>query len=218
MWDRMTERAQKVIRLAQEEALALNHQAVGTEHLLLGLIKEGQGVAARSLQNLQINIEQVREQVIQVIGKGETKPEGQPGLTPRAKKVLELALDESRRQGVNYIGTEHILLGLIREGEGIAARVLANMGVTAADIRKQVVELLGGVLRHRSSPPFSLGDLFGFMGMVRAGSFLVHASSLPGQKRKRGREHPYPGQLRQGFDQHRQGRQSGSGGGKAEGN
>ena len=156
MWDRMTERAQKVIRLAQEEALALNHQAVGTEHLLLGLIKEGQGVAARSLQNLQINIEQVREQVIQVIGKGETKPEGQPGLTPRAKKVLELALDESRRQGVNYIGTEHILLGLIREGEGIAARVLANMGVTATDIRKQV-ELLGDP--PLGAPSFSLGDL-----------------------------------------------------------
>ena len=143
MFERFTERARRVIILAQEEAKRLNHSAVGTEHLLLGIIREGEGVASKVLESLNINPERVRAEIESAIGRGERTPYEEVPLTPRAKKVLELALDEARRLGHNYIGTEHLLLGLIREGEGVAARVLEAMGADLERVRSQVVSLLG---------------------------------------------------------------------------
>ncbi|SHM71023.1 ATP-dependent Clp protease ATP-binding subunit ClpC [Caldanaerovirga acetigignens] len=140
---KFTERAQKVIAFAQEEARRLNHNVVGTEHILLGLIREGEGVAAKALQNLGVELSKVREQVERMIGVGPFAVQGPIGYTPRAKRVLELALDESRRLKHNYVGTEHILLGLIREGEGVAAQVLANLGVSLERARNEVLTLLG---------------------------------------------------------------------------
>ena len=128
MFRRFTERAQKVVVLSQEEARRLGHNVVGTEHILLGLAAEGEGVAARALQNMDISLEKVRSEVEKVIGRGDGTPQGQIGFTPRAKRVLELAFDEARQLGHTYIGTEHILLGLIREGEGVAAQVLQESG------------------------------------------------------------------------------------------
>ncbi|OUN01685.1 MAG: ATP-dependent Clp protease ATP-binding subunit ClpC [Firmicutes bacterium ZCTH02-B6] len=144
MFGRFTERAQKVVVLSQEEARRLGHNVVGTEHILLGLVAEGEGVAARALQSMGISLDKVRAEVEKVIGKGESPPQGQIGFTPRAKRVLELAFDEARQLGHTYIGTEHILLGLIREGEGVAAQVLKNLGADLDKVRRQVVELLGG--------------------------------------------------------------------------
>src|SRR5690625_459439 len=144
VFGRFTERAQKVVVLSQEEARRLGHNVVGTEHILLGLAAEGEGVAARALQGMNISLENVRSEVEKVIGKGESPPQGQIGFTPRAKRVLELAFDEARQLGHTYIGTEHVLLGLIREGEGVAAQVLKNLGADLEKVRKQVVELLGG--------------------------------------------------------------------------
>ena len=129
MFGKFTQRAQRVIVLAQEEARRLGHTVVGTEHLLLGLIAEGEGVASRALQSLGINIDKVRQEVEKVIGRGEEMFQGQIGFTPRAKRVLELAFDEA---GHGYIGTEHLLLGLIREGEGVAALVLTNLSRTGS--------------------------------------------------------------------------------------
>ncbi|WP_296971813.1 ATP-dependent Clp protease ATP-binding subunit [Tepidanaerobacter sp. EBM-38] len=139
---RFTERAQKVIAYAQEEARRLNHNVVGTEHLLLGLLREGEGVAARALINLGVDADKVRSQVEMMIGVGPFPIQGPIGYTPRAKRVMELAIDESRRLGHNYVGTEHILLGLIREGEGVAAQVLANLGVSLDKAREEVLNLL----------------------------------------------------------------------------
>ena len=144
MFERFTERARRVIILAREEAKRLNDSAVGTEHLLLGLISEGEGVAGKVLESLNINPERVRAEIESAIGRGERTPYEEIAFTPRAKKVLELALDEARRLGHNYIGTEHLLLGLIREDEGVAARVLEAMGADLARARSQVVYLLGG--------------------------------------------------------------------------
>ncbi|MFS8524154.1 MAG: ATP-dependent Clp protease ATP-binding subunit [Limnochordales bacterium] len=144
MFGRFTERAQKVVVLSQEEARRLGHNVVGTEHILLGLAAEGEGVAARALQSMNISLDAVRSEVEKGIGKGEHPPQGQIGFTPRAKRVLELAFDEARQLGHTYIGTEHILLGLIREGEGVAAQVLKNLGADLDKVRRQVVELLGG--------------------------------------------------------------------------
>lgn len=144
MFGRFTERAQKVVVLSQEEARRLGHNVVGTEHILLGLAAEGEGVAARALQNMDISLDKVRSEVEKVIGRGDGTPQGQIGFTPRAKRVLELAFDEARQLGHTYIGTEHILLGLIREGEGVAAQVLKNLGADLDKVRRQVVDLLGG--------------------------------------------------------------------------
>ena len=144
MFGRFTERAQKVVVLSQEEARRLGHNVVGTEHILLGLAAEGEGVAARALQNMEISLDKVRTEVEKVIGRGDGTPQGQIGFTPRAKRVLELAFDEARQLGHTYIGTEHILLGLIREGEGVAAQVLKNLGADLDKVRRQVVDLLGG--------------------------------------------------------------------------
>ncbi|MDR7417700.1 MAG: ATP-dependent Clp protease ATP-binding subunit [Armatimonadota bacterium] len=143
MFERFTERARRVIILAQEEAKRLNHSAVGTEHILLGIIREGEGVASKVLESLNISPERVRAEIEGAIGRGERSPHEEVAFTPRAKKVLELALDEARRLGHNYIGTEHLLLGLIREGEGVAARVLEAMGADLDRVRQQVVYLLG---------------------------------------------------------------------------
>ncbi len=143
MFERFTERARRVIILAQEEAKRLNHSAVGTEHILLGIVREGEGVASKVLESLNINPERVRAEIESAIGRGERTPYEEVAFTPRAKKVLELALDEARRLGHNYIGTEHLLLGLIREGEGVAARVLEAMGADLERVRSQVVYLLG---------------------------------------------------------------------------
>jgi ATP-dependent Clp protease ATP-binding subunit ClpC len=143
MFERFTERARRVIILAQEEAKRLNHSAVGTEHILLGIIREGEGVASKVLESLNISPERVRAEIEGAIGRGERSPHEEVAFTPRAKKVLELALDEARRLGHNYIGTEHLLLGLIREGEGVAARVLEAMGADLDRVRAQVVYLLG---------------------------------------------------------------------------
>ncbi|QBS37057.1 ATP-dependent Clp protease ATP-binding subunit [Thermaerobacter sp. FW80] len=145
MFGRYSERAQRVILLAQEEARRLNYNYVGTEHLLLGLIREGTGIAAKALQSLGINLEQVRAEVEKIIGRGNGPIQGEIGYTPRAKKVvMELAPEEARLLGHNYVGTEHILLGLIREGEGVAAKVLENMGADLDRVRQTVIKLLGG--------------------------------------------------------------------------
>jgi ATP-dependent Clp protease ATP-binding subunit ClpA len=144
MFERFTDRARRVVVLAQEEAALLNHDYVGTEHLLLGLAHEGQGVAAKALESLGIRLEALRSQVEEAIGRGQRAPSGHIPFTPRAKKVLELSLRESQQLGHDYIGTEHVLLGLVREGEGVAAQVLVKLGADLARTRAQVIELLSG--------------------------------------------------------------------------
>ncbi len=144
MFERFTDRARRVVVLAQEEAKMLNHNYIGTEHILLGLIHEGEGVAAKALESLGISLDAVREQVQDIIGRGQQQPTGHIPFTPRAKKVLELSLREALQLGHNYIGTEHILLGLIREGEGVAAQVLVKLGADLNKVRQQVIQLLSG--------------------------------------------------------------------------
>ena len=145
LFERFTDRARRVVVLAQEEARLLNHNYIGTEHILLGLIHEGEGVAARALESLGINLDSVRQQVVEIIGQGQQAPSGHIPFTPRAKKVLELSLREALQLGHNYIGTEHILLGLIREGEGVAAQVLQKLGADLPKVRQTVIQLLSGV-------------------------------------------------------------------------
>src|SRR3954452_19647559 len=144
MFERFTDRARRVVVLAQEEARMLNHNYIGTEHILLGLIHEGEGVAAKALESLSISLDGVREQVQEIIGQGQQAPSGHIPFTPRAKKGLELSLREALQLGHNYIGTEHILLGLIREGEGVAAQVLVKLGADLNLVRQQVIQLLSG--------------------------------------------------------------------------
>ena len=144
MFERFTDRARRVVVLAQEEARLLNHSYIGTEHILLGLIHEGEGVAAKAMESLGISLEAVRSQVEEIIGQGGSSPSGHIPFTPRAKKVLELSLREALQLGHNYIGTEHILLGLIREGEGVAAQVLVKLGADLSRVRQQVIQLLSG--------------------------------------------------------------------------
>jgi ATP-dependent Clp protease ATP-binding subunit ClpC len=144
LFERFTDRARRVVVLAQEEARLLNHNYIGTEHILLGLIHEGEGVAAKALESLGISLEAVRSQVEEIIGQGGSSPSGHIPFTPRAKKVLELSLREALQLGHNYIGTEHILLGLIREGEGVAAQVLVKLGADLSRVRQQVIQLLSG--------------------------------------------------------------------------
>lgn len=136
MFGRFTQRAQKVLALSQEEAMRLNHSNLGTEHILLGLVREGEGIAAKALYELGISSEKVRQEVEGLIGHGE-KAVTTIQYTPRAKKVIELSMDEARKLGHTYVGTEHILLGLIREGEGVAARVLSNLGISLNKARRQ---------------------------------------------------------------------------------
>ena len=144
MFERFTDRARRVVVLAQEEARLLNHNYIGTEHILLGLIHEGEGVAAKALESLGISLEAVRNQVEEIIGQGGSSPSGHIPFTPRAKKVLEMALREALQLGHNYIGTEHILLGLCREGEGVGAQVLATFGAETAHVRQAVIAVLSG--------------------------------------------------------------------------
>jgi ATP-dependent Clp protease ATP-binding subunit ClpA len=144
MFERFTDRARQVMVLAQEEARMLNHNYLGTEHLLLGLIHEGGGVAARALESLGISLQAVRQQVEEIIGQGQYGTAGRIPFTPRAKKVLELSRREALAMGHNYVGTEHILLGLLREGDGVAAQVLVRMGADLSRVRQQVIQLLSG--------------------------------------------------------------------------
>ena len=152
MFERFTDRARRVVVLAQEEARMLNHNYIGTEHILLGLIHEGEGVAAKALESLGISLDAVRQQVEEIIGQGQQAPSGHIPFTPRAKKVLELSRREAVQLGHNYIGTEHILLGLIREGDGVAAQVLVRLGADMNRVRQQVIQLLHG---HPAEQPVS---------------------------------------------------------------
>ncbi|WP_261166967.1 ATP-dependent Clp protease ATP-binding subunit [Microbacterium sp. Marseille-Q6965] len=154
MFERFTDRARRVVVLAQEEAKMLNHNYIGTEHILLGLIHEGEGVAAKALESLGVSLDAVRERVQDIIGQGQQQPTGHIPFTPRAKKVLELSLREALQLGHNYIGTEHILLGLIREGEGVAAQVLVQLGADLNKVRQQVIQLLSG---YQGKEPAAVG-------------------------------------------------------------
>jgi ATP-dependent Clp protease ATP-binding subunit ClpC len=142
MFERFTDRARRVVVLAQEEARRLNHNYIGTEHLLLGMIREGEGVAARALSSMGISLDHARREVESVIGRGDHPQAGHIPFTPRSKKVLELSLRESQQLGHHYIGTEHLLLGMVREGEGVAAQVLVKLGAELDRVREQVIESL----------------------------------------------------------------------------
>jgi ATP-dependent Clp protease ATP-binding subunit ClpC len=144
VFERFTDRARRVVVLAQEEARLLNHNSIGTEHILLGLVREQEGVAAIALQSLGIALDDVRRNVLEIVGEAGAAPTGHIPFTPRAKKVLEMSLREGLQLGHNYIGTEHILLGLIREGEGAAAKVLQHLGADLDRVRQTVIQLLSG--------------------------------------------------------------------------
>ena len=158
MFQRFTDRARRVVVLAEEEARLLRHNSVGTEHILLGLLHEGEGVAARALESLGINRESVRQQVEQLIGEGQQAPGGHILFAPRAKKVLELSLREAMALGHNYVGTEHILLAMLREGDGAAAQALTGLGIGHAQVRERVLSLLAGE-REQIDPQVQLADL-----------------------------------------------------------
>jgi len=151
MFERFTDRARRVVVCAQEEARALDHDYIGTEHILLGLVREGGGVAVKALESLGISLETVRQRVEEIIGRGQHTPSGHIPFTPRAKKVMELSLRESRQLGHNYIGTEHILLGLISEGDGVAAQVLTSLGAEHDRVKEQATQLLAEYQRRKSA-------------------------------------------------------------------
>jgi ATP-dependent Clp protease ATP-binding subunit ClpC len=155
VFERFTERARQVVVLAQDEARALKHNYIGTEHILLGLLREEQGLAARVLESLDVTVEDVRAQVALVVGEGDEAPTDQLPFTPRATKVLELALREALSLGHDYIGTEHILLGLVREDGGVAARILVDLDADAEKIRDEIIRMLsgGGPIPRRAAPP-----------------------------------------------------------------
>src|SRR5499433_2006694 len=173
MFERFTDRARRVVVLAQEEARMLNHNYIGTEHILLGLIHEGEGVAAKALESLGISLEAVRQQVEEIIGQGQQAPSGHIPFTPRAKKVLELSLREALQLGHNYIGTEHILLGLIREGEGVAAQVLVKLGADLSRVRQQVIQLLSGYAGTKESAGAGAGASTGSPESQPSGSLVL---------------------------------------------
>ncbi|HEY5891361.1 MAG TPA: ATP-dependent Clp protease ATP-binding subunit [Acidimicrobiia bacterium] len=158
MFERFTDRARRVVVLAQEEARLLNHNYIGTEHILLGLLNEGEGIAAQALESLDIDLTSVRDEVVKIIGQGKQSPSGHIPFTPRAKKVLELSLREALQLGHNYIGTEHILLGLIREGEGVAAQVLQQLGAELQKVRQTVIQLLSGPGGSEEQAPQASGS------------------------------------------------------------
>jgi ATP-dependent Clp protease ATP-binding subunit ClpC len=155
MFERFTNRARQVVVLAQEEARLLSHNYIGTEHILLGIVHEGNGVAAQALESLNISLERVRQEVVAIVGRGKKEPSGHIPFTPRAKKVLELSLREALQLGHNYIGSEHILLGLLREGEGVAAQVLARLGGDLKAVRQRVISLTPGEEDDDDLPPVS---------------------------------------------------------------
>src|SRR5690348_5383058 len=173
MFERFTDRARRVVVLAQEEARLLNHSYIGTEHILLGLIHEGEGVAAKALESLGISLEAVRSQVEEIIGQGGSSPSGHIPFTPRAKKVLELSLREALQLGHNYIGTEHILLGLIREGEGVAAQVLVKLGADLSRVRQQVIQLLSGYAGSKDPAGAGAGATAGASESQPSGSLVL---------------------------------------------
>ena len=186
MFERFTDRARRTVVLAQEEARLLQHNYIGTEHLLLGLIHEGEGVAAKALESLGIGLDAVRQQVEEIIGRGQHAQSGHIPFTPRAKKVLELALREAIQLGHNYIGTEHILLGLIREADGVAAQVLVRLGADLNRTRQRVIEVLHG---HGEA---------GVVGRARRGDDsladqLASIAARLGTIERRLREAPAPG-------------------------
>ena len=180
MFERFTDRARRVVVLAQEEAKMLNHNYIGTEHILLGLIHEGEGVAAKALEQLEISLDAVREQVTDIIGTGQQPPAGHIPFTPRAKKVLELSLREALQLGHNYIGTEHILLGLIREGEGVAAQVLVKLGADLNRVRQTVIQLLSGYQAGKEQvsvgAPEATGETKGSQVLDQFGRNLTQAA------------------------------------------
>jgi ATP-dependent Clp protease ATP-binding subunit ClpC len=153
MFERFTDRARRVVVLAQEEARLLDHSYIGTEHILLGIVREGEGIAATALDALGISLETVRQQTEEIIGRGQSASPERVPFTPRAKKVLELALRESLQMGHTYIGTEHILLGLIREGDGVAAQVLTRLGADLSRVRQQVIRLLAVYAQRAAEAP-----------------------------------------------------------------
>jgi ATP-dependent Clp protease ATP-binding subunit ClpC len=153
VFERFTERARQVVVLAQEEARALRHNYIGTEHILLGLLREAEGIAARVLRSLGVTLAEVRAQVAQIVGQGEDVVGGQIPFTPRGKRVLELALQEATALGHGWIGTEHVLLGLTREGEGVAMRILLDSGVDGARLRDEVIRTLSGAPPAGGAPP-----------------------------------------------------------------
>jgi ATP-dependent Clp protease ATP-binding subunit ClpA len=169
VFERFTDRARRVVVLAQEEARMLNHNYIGTEHILLGLIHEGEGVAAQAIESMGISLDGVRSQVEEIIGQGQHASTGHIPFTPRAKKVLELSLREALQLGHNYIGTEHILLGLVREGEGVAAQVLVKLGASLDRVRRAVLELLGG----RGVGEGEAIDPSGRVGLLRGGHSAI---------------------------------------------
>ena len=173
MFERFTDRARRVVVLAQEEARMLNHNYIGTEHILLGLIHEGEGVAAKALESLGISLEAVRSQVEEIVGRGTDAGPGHVRFTTRAKKVLELSLREALQLGHDYIGTEHILLGLARQDDGVAGQILSALGVDVDTIRRHVIRLLGGA--------------GGSIQTVAAAAAWPQSENLP---RPRGRERP----------------------------
>jgi hypothetical protein len=197
VFERFTDRARRVLVLAQEEARLLNHSFIGTEHILLGLIHEGDGVAARALAQMEISLEAARELVEETIGLSGTVPVGSPPFTPRAKKVLELSLREALQLGHNYIGTEHMLLGLVREGEGVAAQVLVGLGADLPGVRQTVIQLLPGAAGSAAASAEEHGDLLSRRRMSRsgrgAGSRIIACSFC-------GRRPPDTGQLISGSD------------------
>jgi ATP-dependent Clp protease ATP-binding subunit ClpA/DNA-binding CsgD family transcriptional regulator len=158
VWERFTDPARRVVVHAQEEARMLNHNYLGTEHILLGLINEGEGVAARALEAMSISFDSARQRVEEIIGQGQAAPTGHIPFTPRAKKVLELSLREALQLGHNYVGTEHVLLGLVREGEGIGAQVLQELGASLQQVRTTVLQLLAGYTASAQEP--AGGDTF----------------------------------------------------------
>ena len=186
MFERFTHRARKVVVLAQEEARRFNHNYIGTEHLLLGLIRADEGVASRVLRSLDVTVESAREQVESIVGYGEEGMGAQAPFTPRSKKVLELALRESMRLDHNYIGTEHLLLGLVREGQGVANRALSNLGVEGDEIRAELVRMLGGEAGQRlkdesreDSPPEVMRNQMLFRGRVASLQISARVDDQP---------------------------------------
>ncbi|HEV3407696.1 MAG TPA: Clp protease N-terminal domain-containing protein [Gaiellaceae bacterium] len=177
MFERFTERARQVVVLAQDEARALGHNYIGTEHLLLGLLRDEEGLAARVLDGIDVTLEEAREQVVRIVGRGDEVGAGEIPFTPRAKTVLELSLREAISLGHNYIGTEHILLGLVREGEGVAAQILRDFDADAETIRSELLRMLGGretgphaaatvspALPERWSPPLVVAIILAAVG------------------------------------------------------
>jgi ATP-dependent Clp protease ATP-binding subunit ClpC len=160
VFERFTDRARRTVVFAQEEARMLNHNYIGTEHILLGLLREDEGVAAKALTTLGVSLEAVRRDVGEIVGRGSEAPHGHIPFTPRAKKVLELSLREALQLGHNYIGTEHILLGLIREGEGVAAQVLQKLGADLNRVRQTVVQLLS---KHTAETATAVGEAVGVL-------------------------------------------------------